>query len=340
MMKSKYKILCFIFILGLVACAPPISVQSQPTERLTIYSGRSETLVAPIIEEFTEETGIQVEVLYGSSPELVARLLEEDHNSPADVFFAQTPGGLQTIANAGLFDRLPGELLNLTPFATQSIDGTWIGISGRIREVVYNVENVAPGRLPDTLQGFTDPVWRGRVGLSPTNGSFQVMVTAMRQIWGEKETIAWLEDILANEPIFYEEDTPIVAAVAAGEVDVGFVNHYDLYHFLREEGQTLNARNHILSGGGPGSLLIFAGVGQLTGSDRVENAQTFIKFLLSNYAQQYFANIFFEYPVIEGLEIRNGLIPLTEINFLYTPPTTFASTERTIVLLKEAGFLP
>ena len=102
-----------------------------------------------------------------------------------------------------------------------------------------------------------------RIGWAPSNGSFQAMVTAMRSIWGEEKTRQWLSGIQANDPVVYPKNTPIVAGVAAGEVDVGFVNHYYLYRFLTEEGESFPARNHFLPGGGPGSLIMVSAAGIL-----------------------------------------------------------------------------
>ncbi|MEW5989029.1 MAG: extracellular solute-binding protein, partial [Chloroflexota bacterium] len=198
-------------------------------ETLVIYSGRSETLVQPIIDQFAQATGIEVQVRYGSTSEMAATLLEEGDNSPADVFYAQDPGGLGAIEQAGLLAPLPAATLAKVPARFVSPAGEWIGITGRARVVVYNTDTLSESDLPSDLWGFTDPQWQGRLGWAPTNGSFQAMVTAMRTVWGEEETRRWLEGVLANEPVAYESNTPIVAAVGAGEIEVGFVNHYYLY---------------------------------------------------------------------------------------------------------------
>ena len=184
--------------------------------------------MGPIIEQFKDATGIDVKVKYGKTGEIAATILEEGDKSPADVFFAQDPGGLGAIANADMLKILPDSILGKVPSWAVSGESLWVGISGRARAVVYNTENVDPADLPDTLEGFTDPKWKGRIGWPPTNGSFQAMVTAMRVKWGEEKTREWLKGIQANEPIVYPKNTPTVAAAGAGEIDVGFVNHYYL----------------------------------------------------------------------------------------------------------------
>ncbi|HUF39896.1 MAG TPA: iron ABC transporter substrate-binding protein [Anaerolineales bacterium] len=333
-MKIFRYLFLFAVLLPLAACSP------QEETPLVLYSGRSESLVAPIIEQFTTETGIEVEVRYGGTAEMAATILEEGANSPADLFWAQDPGGLGAVAAAGLFAELPDDLLDRVPPGFRSPEGTWVGISGRSRVVVYNTDMLSADDLPDDIMGFTDPAWSGRIGWAPTNGSLQVMVTAMRQIWGEDEARAWLEGIIANNPVVYENNTSIVAAVAAGEVEVGFVNHYYLYRFLAEEGESFSARNAFLDSGGPGSLVMVAGAGVLASSDNEEYAQAFLDFLLGTTAQAYFAEETFEYPVIAGVALPSEL-PVLES--LTSPAINLADLEDlagTVELLQSTGALP
>ena len=318
--------------------AAPEAASAQGPGELVIYSGRSESLVAPIIEQFSEATGIKTRVKYGSTSEIAATILEEGDNSPADIFFAQDPGGLAAVQP--MFATLPDDVLSIVPANFRSPDGKWIGLSGRARVVVYNTDRVSPGDLPSDLRGFTDPEWEGRIGWPPTNGSFQAMVTAMRVMWGEDETRAWLEGIQANEPILYAKNTPTVQAVAAGEVDVGFVNHYYLYRFLAEEGEDFAARNAHLSGGGPGSIILVAGAGVLDGAENSENAIKFIEFMLSTVAQQYFAGSTHEYPLIEGVNVNRLLTPLDEINAPQVDMADLGDIEGTLDLLRDTGILP
>ena len=317
---------------------PLAQANASDTSKLVIYSGRSESLVAPIIEQFAEATGIDVSVKYGSTSEIAATILEEGENSPADIFFAQDPGGLSVVEDR--FATLPPRVLNLVPARFHSPDGTWVGLSGRARVVVYNTDAVTPDDLPDDMRGFTDPEWRGRIGWAPTNGSFQAMVTAMRVVWGEAETRSWLEGIQANEPSVYAKNTTTVEATGAGEVDVGFVNHYYLHRFLAEEGEGFTARNAHLRGGGPGATILVAGAGVLNGAQNSENAIRFIEFMLSTVAQQYFAGQTYEYPLVDGVNVTRLLTPLEEINAPHIDMADLGDLEGTIDLLRETGILP
>ncbi len=333
--------LSFILLLALllVACG---GAEQAESERLVIYSGRSESLVQPIIDQFQEETGIQVDVRYGGTAEMAATLLEEGGNSPADIFYAQDPGGLGAVAAEGMLTQLPAAILEqVAPrFAAES--GEWVGISGRARVVVYNTATLTEADLPADLWGFTEPAWNGRIGWAPTNGSFQAMVTGMRAIWGEEETRRWLAGIQANNPVVYEGNTPIVAAVAAGEVEVGFVNHYYLYRFLAEEGEGFAARNYFLPGGGPGSLIMVSGAGILQTAPNAANAQRFVEFLLSAESQQYFADQTYEYPVVAGVAINPLLPPLAELEAeaVSINLSDMADLPGTAAMLSELGILP
>lgn len=315
------------------------SAQGEATGgTITVYSGRSEELVGPIIQRFTEETGIQVEVRWGGTSELAATLLEEGTSSPADVFFAQDPGGLGVVAD--MMAPLPEDILERVDPRFRDPEGRWTGISGRARVVVYNTERLQPEDLPEDLSGFTDPEWEGRIGWAPTNASFQTMVTGMRVMWGEDQAREWLEGILLNEPVVYPNNSAIVAAVGAGEIDVGFVNHYYLYRYLAEEGEDFPARNYYLPSGGPGSLVMVAGAAVLSSSQEQEAAQEFIRFLLSQEAQQYFADQTYEYPLVEGVETHPELTPLDELTFPEVELADLADLDGTARLLSEVGALP
>ena len=307
---------------------------------LVIYSGRSEELVGPILEQFGEATGIAVRVRYGSTAEMAAALLEEGANSPADIYYAQDPGGLGAVEGEGLLAELPGEILSKVNPNYASTDGYWVGITARARVVVYNSEVLQPDDLPEDLSGFTDPQWNGRLGIPPTNASFITMITAMRSLWGEDETRAWLDGIVANNPVYYENNTAVVAAVAAGEVDAGFVNHYYLYRFLAEQGESFPARNHYLTSGGPGSLVMVSGAGILASSRHQENAQRFLEFILSPVAQQYFASQTYEYPLVEGVVTSSLLAPLSELNLPAISMDALSDLEGSTALLQEVGMIP
>ncbi len=304
---------------------------------LVLYSGRSESLVAPVIEQFENATGIDVEVKYGGTSAVAATIQEEGANSPADVFWAQDPGALAALADR--FTPLPSDVTLAVPEWARASDGRWVGVTGRARVIVYNTD-LDESELPASVEELADPKWKGRIGWPPANASFRVMVTAMRHTWGEDKTREWLEGMIANDVGAYPKNTPIVAAAGAGEVDVGLVNHYYLHRFIAEYGDDFGARNLFLNDGGPGSLVMIAGAGILDTADNPENAEAFVRFLLSKVAQQYFAASIYEYPLIQGVKTHRLLPPLESLN---GPDINFAlldDLEGTEALLREVGAIP
>ena len=308
-------------------------------ETLVIYSGRGQSLIEPILNRFAEDTGIAIQVRYANTTELAATILEEGAASPADVFLAQDAGALGALAYAEMLALLPSDILERVGPRFQSPTGSWIGVSGRARALVYNTELVSLKELPASIQDLTGEEWRGRVGWAPTNASFQANVTAMRVLLGEETTETWLRSMIANDVLVYPSNTPIVQATIEGEIAVGLVNHYYLFRFLAED-PSINARLHFFPNGDAGSLINVAGAAILNTSSRQGLAQRFILYLLGAGAQRYFAEETFEYPLTAGVEPTVNLPPLTEIAAPDIDLSDLADLEGTVRLLTDVGTLP
>lgn len=325
---------------GLAAATtePPAPDGTLPDGTLTVYSGRGEDLVGPLIEQFSEATGVDTEVRYGDSAEMLLLIQEEGDNSPADIYYSQGAGFLGALSADGGLAPLDEELLEQVPEGLRSPAGDWVGLSGRARTVVYNTDELTEDDLPDSILDFTDPEWEGRIGFAPTNASFQDFVTALRTLEGEDGARAWLEGLIANGAVPYENNSAVVEAVAAGEVSVGFVNHYYLYRFLAED-PDFPAANKFYTGGDPGALINIAGAGILSTTDEPELAEAFIEFALSVEAQEYFSQETFEIPVTEAAEppvelpaLDSLTLPEFDLNLLDDLPGT-------IDLLTDVGAL-
>lgn len=275
-------------------------------DALTVYSGRTESLVAPVIERFTEETGIEVDVRYGDTNDLALLVGTEGGDSPADVYWGQSPGATAYLAGKGLLAPLPEATLSKVAPGFEDGEGRWVGVSGRARVLVYNRDQVAEADLPDSVMDLTGPQWRGKVGLAPSNGSFQDFVTAMRNIEGEAVAERWLRDMAGNGARTYANNNAIVEAVGRGEIPVGLVNHYYNHRFLAED-PGLPSRNHQFADGDIGNLVIPSSVSVLASSDRQEDAARFVDFLLSEESQRYFADETFEYPLVQGVPPAEGV---------------------------------
>jgi len=326
-----------IAALALVGCGGD---ESGDSDALVVYSGREEELVAPLFERFEDETGLDVEVRYADSAELAATIAEEGDNSPADVFFGQDPGSLGSVSDR--LAELPEEILDRVDERFRGGD-RWVGTSGRTRVIVYNTDALSEEEVPDSVFELVDPRWQGKIGIAPTNASFQAFVTAMRLDVGEERTREWLEGVLANEPKFYERNTPVVEAAASGEIEVGLVNHYYLYLVRAEQGEDTPIENHYLAGDDPGALVTVAGAGVLEGAENRENGERFVEFLLSDESQRFYTEEAeeAEIPLVEGIEPKEGVPSLEELAGA-GPDVDFTrfgeELERTLELLNETGY--
>ena len=323
----------------------PSPTKAAPAEEedrsLTVYSGRSQSLVHPLLEAFGESTGIDIRVKYAGSASTAATLLEEGDNTPADVVFLQDPGSLGSLAAEGMLADLPQETLEKVDARLRDPNGRWIGTSGRARTIIYNTESIDPDTdLPASILDFTDEEWKGLVGWAPRNGSFQSFVTALRLQIGEDGAREWLEGMKDNDAQEYPNNVSIVQAAANGEVDVGFVNHYYLERFLEEHGPEFKARNHFIGNGDPGALVLVAGAGILEASENRETAEEFIEFLLSEPAQVYFTSEVKEYPVSAGVEPEGDLPPIASLDPPDVDLGSLSDLQGTIDLLREVGVLP
>ncbi len=313
-------------------------VDVAPTRgTVTLYSGRSEKLVAPILDAFEKDSGIDIRVKYGKSAALAATLMEEGNRSPADVFYAQDPGALGSVES--LLDTLPSDVLGRTPAWAHHPEGLWVGVTGRARTVVYSTTNLSEADLPGDMWGFKEPVWKNRIGWAPTNSSFQTMVTAMRALWGEGKAEEWLRGIQANDPTVYPKNTPQVAAAGAGEIDVGFVNHYYLHRALAEQGNSFPARNYHVRSGGPGALIMVSGAGILRTAQNPEMSVRLLAYLLADDIQQSFASTTYEYPLVPGVIQHPGVTPLDSITHPSIALADLADIKGSQDLLRKVGAL-
>lgn len=307
---------------------------------LTVYSGRSEELVGPLFKQFTEETGIKLELRYGDSAELAAQLLEEGAGSPAQVFFAQDAGALGAVAAAGLFAKLPAATSTAVPAQYRASDGTWTGVTGRARVIVYDPERVPEAEVPTSVLDLTDPKWRGQVAIAPTNASFQAFITAMRVTLGDTATRGWLQGMVANDAQRYEKNGLILDAVDAGQIKLGLINHYYWYEKAAEIGNTaMRSKVAFTKPGDPGSLVNVAGAGVLKSAGENQEAAEFIEWLLSPATQQWFVANTYEYPLLPNVPAAEGLPPLDSLRGPDVALADLDGLPATLSMLEDVGLL-
>ena len=318
-------------VLTLSACAAP--APSDSAESITIYSGRSEELIEDLLTTFTEETGIEIEVRYGDSAELAAQILEEGDNIRADVYFGQDAGALGALANEGVTKTLPTDITDLVATEYKSVNGQWVGVSGRGRVFVYDPAKVS--QIPTSYKDLMDPSWKGRIGIAPTNASFQAFITAIRVLEGEQAAIDFLNAMKENGVLF-EKNSIILQAVQDGIVDAGLVNHYYWWELAAEIGEE-NMKPEIawFKDGDTGNLINVAGVAVLSDNP---SAMVFAKWLLGETAQNYFVERTREYSLTGVPEVA-GLKPLKDIKAPTIDLSDLDSLAETLELIRKAGLL-
>ncbi len=306
-------------------------------EALVVYSGRTENLIGPLIDRFSSQSGIEVQVRYDDSANLALLIDQEGSRSPADVFISQSPGAVGFLAGQDRLTPIDAEVLELVQPRFRNADGLWVGLSGRVRTIVYNPELIDPTRLPDSVFDLTDVSFRGDVGLAPENGSFQDFVTAMRQISGDDVAASWLESMAANDSQAYANNSAIVEAVRRGEIPLGLVNHYYNLRAIAEDPNTIT-ENYFFPDGDIGSLLIVTAIAQLRSSDQGDLAKQFIAFMLSDEAQTFFSTETLEYPLINGVAPSPLLPDLNDLEIsTYDFDSLGGGLEATKEMIRQSG---
>ena len=309
----------------------------QEVEELTIYSGRSEEFIAPFLDRWESESGITLNVRYGDSAELAAQILEEGENSPADLFLSQDAGSLGAVSAAGLFAQLPSSVGQSIEGQYIAEDRSWIGVTGRVRVFAYNPEAVTT--LPLSITDLTKSIYRGKIGIAPSNASFQAFVTALINEKGETFTQKWLSDLKKNDAKIYLKNSAIVEAIDKGEIDLGLVNHYYLWEVSTALGRAINVKNGFFNPGDIGNLVNVSGAGIMATSAKQETAQELINFLTSQAIQELFVKQTHEFSLIPGTPAPQDLPDLKSLGSPLVDLGDLVNIQRTQDLLIKVGLL-
>jgi len=308
-------------------------------EGITLYSGRIPAAIGPAVDSYEAAANRDVQVRFAETADLAATLVEEGDASPADVFFAQEPGAIAAVAEAGLLAKLPRDILDRVEPRFRDPEGRWVGITGRARVIAYNKGVVEQAELPPSPFGLTAPKWRDRVGWSPASSSMQEYVTALRARYGDERTKQWLEEMVDNGAVAFPDNVTIRDAIAKGEIDVGLINHYYVAQAVAEEGPDYPVAVYFPPGG-LGSLMLLTSVGVLESSDRKEEAFAFVRSLLSEDSQQFFTSSSKEYPLARGTEPDPSLsVPVAKIPVSDAGLVDLKEIQGTIELMQESGAL-
>jgi len=311
----------------------PIAEMPDLSGELTVYSGRGEFLVGELVEYIDDQyDDFSLTVRYAGSTDLVNQIVNEGDGSPADVFYSVNAGALGALADAGRARSLPSSLTDLVrgEFHTDR----WIGTSGRARTVPYNTEALDESDIPTDVMAFPTE-FDGDLGWAPSYGSCQAFVTAMRLIEGEDATREWVESVVDSGITAYADEFAACQAVADGEIDAAFANHYYIQRVL--DGSPDASLAAAFTRGDAGAMFNVAGAAVVDTATDATLAENFVRHLLSAEAQDYFARTTFEYPLIPDVEPIGDLPTIDELDVPDVDLAALSDLEPTIDLMRDAG---
>ena len=321
--------LCLLFATGIFLP----SVQAADT--LTIYSGRSERLIKPILDAFTATTGIRIELLSSGTTELVNRLKAEGDRTSADLLITNDAGSLELARTAGLLHPLNmREIDRAIPSQFRAPDNAWVGVSGRFWIVAYNRTMVQSDQVKSLLD-LADPKWKDKIAI-PNSGSeyLQAGVSVIRATYGDDKTRQFLQGLKTNaDTQVYQKSSQIVDAVAKGQIALGIVNHYYVYrHLAAQPDAPIAVIMPDQQEGGMGAIMNVAGVGVIKSTKHLDSAKLLVEFCVAQAGQKLFADLDKEYPLhpdvkadpalVERKSFRAALVPLTKLAELREPTLT------------------
>lgn len=286
-----------------------IFISCSSGEHINIYSSRHYDTDLDLYDRFTEETGIQINLIEGGSDELIERIKNEGVNSPADVVITVDAGRLWRAKEAGVLQPVSSDILNeRIPSQLRDPEGYWYGLSQRVRGIIYHKERVNPSDLEGYWE-LADEKWNGRICIRSSSNIYnQSLVASLIETYGPEETEAWATNLVSNFSRSPQGgDTDQIRAVAAGQCDIALANSYYLARLIdssSESDQEVAEQVEIYFPGEEygGAHVNISGAGMAAHSPNHEYALRFLEYLTEPEAQSYFAGGNFEFPVTPGAE--------------------------------------
>ncbi|MEM7400519.1 MAG: Fe(3+) ABC transporter substrate-binding protein [Pseudomonadota bacterium] len=276
---------------------------------VNIYSARKEDLIKPILNKFEQQSNIKVNLVTGKADALLQRLISEGKNSPADILITVDAGRLYRAKQAEVLQTIESENLNSAiPKQYRDPKGYWFGLTLRARPIVYEIDRVKPEHL-SSYEALAFPEWKQKVCIRSSGNIYnQSLIASMIATNGEEQTFNWLTDFIgsfARSPQGGDRDQ--IKAVAAGQCDIAVVNTYYLGKMLTSKDENEVAAANKVKIFWPnqedrGTHVNISGAAITASSKNKENAIKLLEFLVSDDAQQWYAEKNFEYPIKPGIQ--------------------------------------
>ena len=272
-------------------------------QTVTIYSSRNEQLIQPLLDRYTEQTGVKVELVTDKDGPLMARLQAEGKNTPADMLLTVDAGNLWQAAEQGLLQPVSSSVLEANvPSKYRDPEGQWTGLSLRARTIFYDPSKVSADQL-STYADLADPKWKGKLCLRTSKKVYnQSLVASMMEHLGTEKTEAvirgWVDNLATD---VFSDDTSLLEAIAAGQCEVGIANSY-YYGRLLDEKPNFPVKIFWANQGTTGTHVNISGAGVVAGSDNADGALKLMEWLSSDEAQGLYASADKEFPVKVGVD--------------------------------------
>ena len=322
-----------ITLLGLTLASPLI--QAADPVSLTLYNGQHKEVGDAIAKAFEAKTGIHVNVRKGSSNQLASQVVEEGERSPADVIYTEESPPLNKLGEQGLLTKIDASTLDVLPKEYVAGNGSWMGVTARVRVVAFNPKLIDEKDLPKSVMEFSQPEWQGKVGFVPTSGAFQEQAVAIIKVHGMDAAEEWLTGLRAFGKV-YSNNMVALKAVENGEVASVLVNNYYWFALQREKGQ-LDSKLHYFTGGDVGGLITVSSAAALKSSKHPKEAQQFLAFMAGEEGQRVITQTSAEYPLRKGMASDRGLKPFNELQPPNVTPADLGNAEEALDLERDVG---
>jgi iron(III) transport system substrate-binding protein len=325
----------------LVAVPAFVAAQSEPPT-LTLYNGQHRSTTTALVNDFTNRTGIKVNIRSGEGAGLANQIIEEGAASPADVVMTENSPELMVLEEQGLLAKVDPATLANVPEQHNSPTGSWVGVAARASVLVYDPAQLDPSQLPASVRDLATPAWqgRGKIGIAPEESDFQPLVTAVARTDGEAAATDWLNGLKANAEV-YNGNGAILDAVENGRLAAGLINHYYWFRRAAERGEAnMRSRLYYFPQGDPGALVVVAPAGALASSRQPDAAQKFLAYLVSPEGQQTLVDSNdFEYPLATGAVAAPQLKPFGDLQNPNITVADLGDGRLAIQLLQQVGLL-
>ena len=306
----------FGVVFGVLAgfCSGLYSTGAAASAEVNLYSARKEALIQPLLEQFTAETGIKVNLVTGKADALLKRLESEGVNSPADVLLTTDAGRLHRAKAAGVTQAFNSALINLhVPESYRDAENHWVGLSVRSRPILYVKGKVNPSEL-STYEALAGPEWKKRICIRSSSNIYnQSLIASMIVANGAANTETWAKGLVANmarPPRGGDRDQ--IKAAAAGQCDIAIANTYYLAGMLNSSDDSQRSAAQKMgvfwpNQAGRGAHVNISGAALTSNSKNTDNAIKLIEYLASEKAQQWYAEVNGEYPVLAAVAVGDTL---------------------------------